>query len=69
MYNVINQTSQLTGKAYKDSDYTIVITMMQWQRIIIVQKLTFVVELCLPVVRHRSSALMLMYQNSPLWEL
>ena len=38
-------TSQLMGKGYKDSDYTFVITIMQWhKRIVIVQKLTLVVE-------------------------
>jgi len=49
-------TSQLAGKGYKDSDYTVVIAIMQWhKRIIIVQKLTLVVKLwallsprCLP---------------------
>ena len=39
-------TSQLAGKGYKDSDYTLVIAIMQsHKRIIIVQKLTLVVEL------------------------
>jgi len=38
---VNDQTSQLTGKAYEDSDYTVVITVMHWSKcIIIVQKLT-----------------------------
>ena len=42
----IHITSQLAGKGYKDSDYTLVIAIMHWQkRIIIVQKLTLVVEL------------------------
>ena len=41
-----NQTSQLAGKAYKDSDYTVVITTMQLDKpIIIVLKLTLVVEI------------------------
>ena len=39
------ETSQLTGKAYEDSDYTVVIAVMHGlKRIIIVQKLTLVVE-------------------------
>jgi len=37
--------SQLAGKAYEDSDYTIVIAVVHWFKcIIIVQKLTLVVE-------------------------
>jgi len=32
-----NQTSQLAGKAYEDSDYTIVIAVVHWlKRILIV---------------------------------
>jgi len=39
-------TSQLAGKGKKESEYTHVIAIIQWhQRIIIVQKLTLVVEL------------------------
>ena len=40
------ETSQLAGKGYKDSDYTLVIAIMHGhKRTIIVQKLTLVVEL------------------------
>ena len=38
-------TSQLAGKGYKDSDYTLVIAIMQSHKRIIVQNLTLVVEL------------------------
>ena len=40
------ETSRFTGKGYKHSDYTLVIAIMQrHKRIIIVQKLTLVLEL------------------------
>ena len=40
------ETSQLTGKAYEDSDYTLAIAVVhRLKRIIIMQKLTLVVEL------------------------
>ena len=43
--NIIKETSQLTGKAYEDSDCTIEIVVMHWlKRTIIVQKLSLVVE-------------------------
>ena len=40
-----NETSKLAGKAYKDSYYTVIITIMYGLKyIIIVQKLTLVME-------------------------
>jgi len=39
------KTSQLTGKAYEESDYTVVIAVVRWlKRIIILQKRAVVVE-------------------------
>ena len=44
--NIIIETFDYFGMAYKDSDYTVVIAMMQLHKIkIIVLKLTLVVEI------------------------
>jgi len=39
-----DETSQLTGNAYEDSDYTVEISRVPTQTIVIVQKLTLMVE-------------------------
>ena len=46
LYNNYNkETSQLAGKAYEDSDYTLAIAVVHRLKRIIVQKLILVVEL------------------------